>query len=74
MVGIGVVLVVANIIWSLFILQYYGKMYKYIDVLPIILIFMNVHPYACLSIVFIKIILSYILSPVSLIRNLRLSW
>jgi hypothetical protein len=73
-IGIGVVLIAINIVASWFILYYYDKKYKYIDVLPIILIFMNAHPYACLSIAFIKIIISYILSPISLIRNLRLSW
>lgn len=74
LIVIGSVLILFNIIASWFILNYYNKRYKYVDILPLILIFINIHPYVSLSLVFVKIIVSYLLSPVTLIRNLRLSW
>jgi hypothetical protein len=62
MKGPGIILLLINLLGSIFILHYFNKKYKLIDVFAIIFIFYQIHPYATMSIVLIRIFVSYFLS------------
>ena len=68
---VGIVVAVTHTIGSIMVLHLYNKKHKPVGMLQILLIYSNVNQYAVLGIVIVRLILSYIISPNTLIKPLR---
>jgi hypothetical protein len=69
--SISILVAIVHTIGSVMALHLYDKKHKLIDMLPVLLIYLNTNQYAVLAVVALRLVLSHLIAPNTLIKPLR---